>query len=211
MKEIEALNFENQLLHKLLSSEKEYIKKIKKSLEYFKEKSNSQIKGSPERLLDSIKEYLKKTADNLGQITKSDALPKLLFNIKNTMTDRHSVNDCVDDMQEKWKTEVAEASVSGFEEMNERAKKIYTSVNKLRCNLSFLLGLADAAEKGLNQYNKIVQNNGIIAQKSESRNMVSQAQQEQLVHSAKHFKNMDLNKQVSCHIFQYISEILLSN
>ena len=45
MKEIEALNSENQLLHKLLSSEKEYIKKLKKSLEYFKEKSNSQIKG----------------------------------------------------------------------------------------------------------------------------------------------------------------------
>ena len=38
MKEIEALNSENQLLHKLLSSEKEYIKKLKKSLEYFKEK-----------------------------------------------------------------------------------------------------------------------------------------------------------------------------
>ena len=165
MKEIEALNFENQLLHKLLSSEKEYIKKIKKSLEYFKEKSNSQIKGSPERLLDSIKEYLKKTADNLGQITKSDALPKLLFNIKNTMTDRHSVNDCVDDMLEKWKTEVAKVSVSGFEEMNESAKKIYTSINKLRCNLHFLLGLADAAEKGLNEYDKIVQNNGAIGSK----------------------------------------------
>ena len=32
MKEIEALNSENQLLHKLLSSEKEYIKKLKKVL-----------------------------------------------------------------------------------------------------------------------------------------------------------------------------------
>ena len=58
------------------------------------------------------------------------------------MTDRHSVNDCVDDMLEKWKTEVAKVSVSGFEEMNESAKKIYTSINKLRCNLHFLLGLA---------------------------------------------------------------------
>ena len=45
MKEIEALNSENQLLHKLLSSEKEYTKKLKKSLENFKEKSNSQVKG----------------------------------------------------------------------------------------------------------------------------------------------------------------------
>ena len=56
------------------------------------------------------------------------------------MTDRHSVNDCVDDMLEKWETEVAKVSVSGFEEMNESAKKIYASINKLRCNLHFLLG-----------------------------------------------------------------------
>ena len=45
MKEIKALNSENQLLRKSLSSEKEYQKKSKKSLEYFKEKSNGQIKG----------------------------------------------------------------------------------------------------------------------------------------------------------------------
>ena len=45
LKEIKVSNFKNQLLHDSLSSEKEHIKKIKKSLEHFKEKSNSQIKG----------------------------------------------------------------------------------------------------------------------------------------------------------------------
>ena len=74
-----------------------------------------------ERLFDSIKECLEKTADNLRQITKSDELPKLLLNIKNTMTDRHNVNDCVDDRLEKQKTEVAKFSVGGFEEINESA------------------------------------------------------------------------------------------
>ena len=43
--------------------------------------------------------------------------------------DRHSVYDCIDDMLEKWITEVAKASANGFEEMNEIAKKIYT-INK---------------------------------------------------------------------------------
>ena len=74
--------------------------------------------GSSERLFDSIKECLAKTAGNLGKITKSDELPKLLLNIKNTMTDRHIVNDCVDDMLEKWKSEVAKVSVSSFEKMS---------------------------------------------------------------------------------------------
>ena len=64
--------------------------------------------------------------------------------------DRHSVNDCTDDMLEKWITEVAKASANGFEEMNEIAKKIYTSINKLRCKLHFSVGLADATEKELN-------------------------------------------------------------
>ena len=77
-----------------------------------------------ENLFDSIKEYLEKTADNLGQITKSDELPKLLMNIKNTKMDRHGVNDCVDDMLEKQKTVVAKVTLNGFEEMNESAKKI---------------------------------------------------------------------------------------
>ena len=63
--------------------------------------------GSSERLFDSINERLEKTADNLGQTTKSDELPKLLLSIKNSMTDRYSLNDCVDDMLEKWETEVA--------------------------------------------------------------------------------------------------------
>ena len=38
--------------------------------------------------------------------------------------DRHSVNDCVDDMLEKQKTVVAKVTLNGFEEMNESAKKI---------------------------------------------------------------------------------------
>ena len=40
-----------------------------------------------------------------------------------------------------------------------------TSINKLRCNLLFLLGLIDSAERGLNDYDKIVQNDGVISSK----------------------------------------------
>ena len=66
LKEIKALNSKNQLLHDSLSSEKEHIKKIKKSLEHFKEKSNSQIKGEIfkrnekiEFLQEQVKELMK--------------------------------------------------------------------------------------------------------------------------------------------------------
>ena len=95
--------------------------------------------GSSESLFNSIKECLEKTADNLQHITKSDELTKLLLNIKNTMRDRYSGNDCVDNMLEKWKTEVAKVSVSGFEKINESAKKIYTSINEINLDVTYTL------------------------------------------------------------------------
>ena len=93
--------------------------------------------GSSERLFNSIKECLEKTTDNLPHITKSDELPKSLLNIKNTMRDRYSGNDCVDDMLEKWKTEVAMVSVSDFEKINESAKKIYTSITEINVDVTY--------------------------------------------------------------------------
>ena len=96
----ELQNNENSTLH--YDETSKFGKKADSILILFDEDT-----GTSERLFDSIKECLEKTADNLGQITKSNELPKLLLNIKNTMTGRHSVNDRADDMLEKWKTEVA--------------------------------------------------------------------------------------------------------
>ena len=76
-----------------------------------------------ERLLDLIKNCLEKTAEHLVKIKKVDQLPKMLLNLKNIMTDRHSMNDCVDDLLEQWKTEIATVTVDGFNEMDENDQK----------------------------------------------------------------------------------------
>ena len=73
------------------------------------------------------------------------------------MTDRHTINDCVDDLLEQWKMELAKVAIDGFNEMIEDKQKIFISINKLRCSFYFLLSLADAAENGLPEYDKIVQ------------------------------------------------------
>ena len=119
--------------------------------------------GTAERLFDSIKNCLEKTAVHLTKVKKTDQLPKMLLNLKNTMTDRHSVNDCVDDLLEQWKTEIAKVTIDGFNEIDENEQKIFTSINRLRCSLHFLLGLADAAEKGLLEYDKIVRNGPLVS------------------------------------------------
>ena len=41
----------------------------------------------------------------------------MLLNFKNAMTDRHSINDCVDDLLEQWKMEIARVTSDGFNEM----------------------------------------------------------------------------------------------
>ena len=70
-----------------------------------------------ERLFDSIKNCFEKTAEHLTKVKKMDQHPKMLLNLKNTMTDRCSVDDCVDDLLEQWKTEIAKVTIDGFNEM----------------------------------------------------------------------------------------------
>ena len=62
---------------------------------------------------------MEKTAKHLAKVKKTDQLPKMLLNLKNTITDRHSVNDCVNDLLEQWKTEIANVTIDGFNEMDE--------------------------------------------------------------------------------------------
>ena len=99
---------------------------------------------------------MQKTAEHLTKVKKADQLPKMLVNFKNTMTDRHTVNDCVADLLEQWKTEIAKVTIDAFSETDENKQKIITSINRLRCSFHFLLGLADEAEKGLLEYDIIV-------------------------------------------------------
>ena len=82
-------------------------------------------------------------------------------------------------------------------------KKIFTSINKLRCSLHFLLGLADAAEKGLIEYDKIVQNGPVVSNCRIS-NLESQIQHGQVEQFAKYSKSRDQNKQVPWHHLLFI-------
>ena len=54
----------------------------------------------------------------------------MLVNLKNTMTDRHSVNDYVDDLLEQWKMEIANVTNDGFNDMHQNEQKIFTSINR---------------------------------------------------------------------------------
>ena len=114
--------------------------------------------GTAESLSDLLKKVLEKTAEHLTDVKKTEQLPRMLLNHKDTMTKRHSVNDSVDDLLEQWKMEIAKVRIDGFNEMSQNGQKILTSINRLRCSLHFLLGLPDAAEKGMLEYDKIVQN-----------------------------------------------------
>ena len=114
-----------------------------------------QSQGTAESLFNSIKTCINTSATNLEKISGNNSLVKLLFNIKNTMTDRHSVNFNVDGLLEDWRSQVAE---SEFEHLSKEEALQMSSLNKLRCNLHFLVGLVDAAEKGLKKFEEVVRN-----------------------------------------------------
>ena len=119
--------------------------------------------GAAEGLFNSIKNCFEKTAEHLTKVKKTNQLPKMLLNLKNAMTDRHSVNSCVDNLLQQLETEIAKVINDGLNEMDESEQKIFTSIDRLRCSLHFLLGLAEAAEKGLLEYDKIVRNEPLVS------------------------------------------------
>ena len=74
--------------------------------------------GTAEGLFDSIKNCLEKTAEHLTKVKKTNQLPKMLLNLKHAMTDRHSVNSCVDNLLQQWETELAKVITDGLNEMD---------------------------------------------------------------------------------------------
>ena len=77
-----------------------------------------------------MKKYLEKTAEHLTEVKKTEQLPNMLLNLKNTITDKHSVNDYVDDLLEQWKMEIANVTNDGFNEMHQNELQIFTSINR---------------------------------------------------------------------------------
>ena len=71
---------------------------------------------------------MEKTAEHLTEVKKTEQLPRMLLNCKNTMADRHSVIDCEDDLSEQWKMEIAKVTTDVFNEMNQNEQKIFTSI-----------------------------------------------------------------------------------
>ena len=90
--------------------------------------------GAAKGLFHSIKKCLEKTAEDLAEVKKTEQLPKMLLNLRNTINDRHSANNCVDDLLEQWKMKIVKVTVDGFNEKNQNQQKIFTSINKLRCS-----------------------------------------------------------------------------
>ena len=62
---------------------------------------------------------MEKTTEHVTKVKKLDQLPKMLLNLKNNTTDRNSENDCVDDLLVQWKTEIANVTIDGLNEMDE--------------------------------------------------------------------------------------------
>ena len=114
--------------------------------------------GESKHLFSQVKQTFIDLANTLTSAkTDSDpsVLNKLLFSFRNTMTDRHVTNSCVDKMLEEWRTELAPTLYDNFNSMSDEAKIQITHVNSFRCNLHFLLGLANEANTALQKLDKI--------------------------------------------------------
>eukprot|EP00117_Sycon_ciliatum_P015915 scpid99812/ scgid15579/ len=102
--------------------------------------------GSAEHSMDvllSMFQDIETTCRNAE--TTKPVCNQLLANIKNTMTDRCSVEKSYNQMLQKYRAELLPQVVEGWDNLDEHDKSAMSTMNNFFCGLHYIVGLADQA------------------------------------------------------------------
>ena len=115
--------------------------------------------GEAERYASFIKDIFGDLAAVLQKGSETEKqLGELVFSFINTMTDRCGTNACVDDLLVKWRDELAPMFFDNFEHLSHEARKKLTHLNRFKCHLHFLVGMADEANVALREFERLASN-----------------------------------------------------
>ena len=108
--------------------------------------------GSAQNNLETLTEIL----DDLNVVSKelggSTVSEKILLKIKNTMLDRHSAEKLFSQLLQEYRGTILPDIVSEWDKMSPHEKSQLTRINNFYCGLHLLVGLADAAEAVLKEW-----------------------------------------------------------
>ena len=111
--------------------------------------------GSAQRTLDIMKELLAdvdRACKASGVV--DDAHNKIVTNVKNTMSDRGSIEKAFNTLFDSYRTSLLPKALGNCEEMTDESRNSMTQVNHFYYGLHFLVGLTDQAAEALTQWEK---------------------------------------------------------
>ncbi|CAC5387839.1 unnamed protein product [Mytilus coruscus] len=105
---------------------------------------------------------IKEIFDNLGDLAgvdnnnKDKKSAEILLKVKNMITDRHVVNNCLKSMLEKWWADCLPPIIDNFNTFSDDLKKSIIDINHFKCNLHVLVNLGSQAEIALKGWAKAI-------------------------------------------------------
>ena len=108
--------------------------------------------GASKDTLETLKEILSDLDSVQFALGKDTVSGLIVSKIKNTMSDRHSAEKLFNQLLEEYRSEILPLVTENWVEMNEIEKDQLTSMNNFFCGLHFIVGLADATEAVLKQW-----------------------------------------------------------
>jgi len=116
----------------------------------------SEVKsGSAEHCFQAVLDMLtavEKSTKDAG--STASVFDEVIVKIKNTMTDRSSVEKSCNTMLESFRQEVLPVVTDGWKDMSDEERSQLSSMNNFYCGLHFVVGLAEQAQETLKQWEK---------------------------------------------------------
>lgn len=102
--------------------------------------------GSSQDTLETFKQILGDIDDVQSLIGKQSVSSKIVFHIKNTMSDRHAAEKLFNELLSDFRLEILPSMVEDWSNLDEDEKDQLTRLNNFFCGLHFLVGLATSAD-----------------------------------------------------------------
>ena len=108
--------------------------------------------GSAQNTLETLMEILDDLDVVRRELGHSAVSGQIIHKIKNTMSDRHAAEKKFAEVLSAYRADILPDVVANWEQMSLMEQEQLTRMNNFFCGLHFLVGLADAAEAALKQW-----------------------------------------------------------
>ena len=105
--------------------------------------------GTAEHVLEQLKQVVADIDEVAVKHGKSDVGKKIVGKLKNTMSDRCSVQKTFNELVEAYRSELLPDVVSGWSDLSDEEKASMMGMNNFFCGFHYIVGLADQAASSL--------------------------------------------------------------